>query len=145
MTLLGRIGGGLPPGYMWRVEALTQVGSEKNKELDNQAQRQHLVEQVQELARSEQPSSQQTVDVKAIENFFELRDKGGVLNGINIRLFFGVHHGTRTIVVLGLCKKQNNGPTPQGDIVRMRKRWRDALVILDSKHAAAEATKGKTL
>lgn len=144
MDLLGRIGGGPPPGYRWNVEADNRVYSEQRKELDNEAQRQHLQEQVQELARSEQPSSPLTVDVRPIETFFELRDKGGVLNGINIRLFFGIHHSTKTIVLLGICKKQNNGPTPMGDRIRMRKRWRDASAVLDTIDAA-ELNKGRSL
>lgn len=46
---------------------------------------------------------------------------------INVRVFFGIDHTARTLVVLGVIKKQNDGPTPIGDKVRMRRRWRKYL------------------
>lgn len=44
---------------------------------------------------------------------------------MNIRVFFGVDSASRALIVLGVIKKQNNGPTPLGDKVRMRRRWRN--------------------
>ncbi|HEY1785292.1 MAG TPA: hypothetical protein VGG30_07065 [Pirellulales bacterium] len=41
-----------------------------------------------------------------------------------MRIFYGVDKQRRQIVVLGLIKKKNNGPTLLGDKVRMRRRWR---------------------
>ncbi len=58
------------------------------------------------------------------EDYFEIRDKGGILHKINVRLFFFVHKPTRHIVVLGAIKKENNGPTPIGDRLTMRRRRR---------------------
>lgn len=62
--------------------------------------------------------------VREIEFFYEIRDKGGVLRKLNVRVFFFVRKETRTIVVLGAIKKENNGPTPTGDRVSMRRRMR---------------------
>jgi hypothetical protein len=84
----------------------------------------HLELQVKELAREAEPTACETVDVRAIEDFYEIRDKGGVLGKANIRVFFGVDHKRRALIVLGVIKKQNDGPTPLGDKVRMRRRWR---------------------
>jgi len=53
-----------------------------------------------------------------------LRDKGGILGNINLRIFFHVDRVARAVVILGVIKKQNDGPTPFGDKIRMRYRQR---------------------
>jgi hypothetical protein len=84
----------------------------------------HLAMQMRELAACEEPTSCETVDVKAIEDFYEIRDKGSPFGGANVRLFFGVDKANRCLVPLGTIKKQNDGPTLLGDKIRMRDRWR---------------------
>jgi len=64
------------------------------------------------------------VDVDQIEDFHELREKGGILGNKNVRIFFGINKGDRTILILGGFKKENNGPTPGGVKITMRRRWR---------------------
>ena len=65
-----------------------------------------------------------TIDIRPVEDYYELRDKGGILRRLNVRVFFFVHKPTRTIVALGTIKKENNGQTPIGDKVTMRRRKR---------------------
>lgn len=121
-----RVGGGPPPGYLWSVGILDVAYADSAEEL-SPAQYQHLAVQFRELAHQHEPSRPITEDVRPIEDFFELRDKGGPLGRINVRVFFGIDHEARTIVVLGVIKKQNDGPTPFGDKVTMRRRWRKYL------------------
>jgi hypothetical protein len=116
-------GGGPPPGYLWRVLVFDNAYREAMSFLKAYQYR-HLALQVQELAREQDPSHSETVDVQPIEDFHELRDRGGVLANLNVRVFFGIDKSSRDIVVLGAINKQNNGPTPKGDKVRMRRRWR---------------------
>ena len=119
-----RQGGGPPPGYRWTVGIL-DAAFEESCDLLTKAGHQHLALQVKELAGQDDPTHSETVDVKPIETFHELRDKGGPLGSLNVRLFFGVDHHSRNLIVLGVIKKQNNGMTPIGDKVRMRRRWRE--------------------
>lgn len=65
-----------------------------------------------------------TASVRAIEDFHELRDKGGILGGMNVRVFFYLDKDHDAIVILGAIKKQNDGPTPVGDKKRMARRKR---------------------
>lgn len=116
-------GGGPPPGYRWNVEVLDQAFSEAMAFL-NGDQYDHLARQVRELARHDDPTHSQTIDVRPIEDFHELRDKGGILKRINARVFYLTHKPSRTIVILGAIKKENDGPTPAGDRIRMRRRKR---------------------
>lgn len=113
-------------GYRWNVGIIDSVYGEARAFLDA-AQYRHLALQVQELARQDDPTHSQTVDVRLIERFHEIRDKGGVLGRLNVRVFFGVDHDARSMIVLGAIPKQNDGPTPLGDKVRMRRRWRKYL------------------
>lgn len=58
---------------------------------------------------------------------FELRDKGGILGKINVRVFDFVSRSNRAIVILGTFSKQNDGPTPPGDLWRIKKRMKRYL------------------
>jgi hypothetical protein len=118
-----RIGGGPPPGYLWNVVILAQVHHEAMKFLDVD-QYAHMAALVRELARQDDPTHVETVDVRPVEAFHEVRDKGGILGGLNVRVFYCLDRGSRRIVVLGAIKKENDGPTPLGDKVRMRGRMR---------------------
>lgn len=109
-----KIGGGYDPGYLWNVEVLSQAYSEARQFL-SESQYKHLSRQFRELARQEDPTHSETIDVRAIENFFELRDKGGILRKINARVFFACIKEYRTIIVLGAMKKENEGSIPPGD------------------------------
>jgi len=109
--------------FLWNAWILTCSQDEATRFLSN-AQYEHLAQQVQTLAEEISPSHSQTCRVDAIEDFFELRDWGGVLHPFNVRVFFGIDRNRTAIVVLGVLQKQNNGPTPVGDRLRMRRRWR---------------------
>ena len=101
-------GGGPPPGYQWTVLVLNRAKVEIENAF-NDCQYQHLVHQVKELAQQESPSHSPVHSIDAIEDFHELREKGGVLNAVNARIFFGIDHTTNSIVILGGIRKQNNG------------------------------------
>ena len=118
-------GQGMPPGYAWSVWILDMAFDEAMGFLNPQ-QYQHLALQMQDLATHDDPTHSLTLSVKAMagEDFHELRDQGGVLGGMNVRVFYGIDKDSRAIVVLGCIKKQNDGRTPQGDLIRMRRRWR---------------------
>lgn len=118
-----KAGGGRPPGYSWGVLILDRAHDEARGFLSDD-QYHHMSCQVRELASQDDPTHCTTVDVRPIEDFYEIRDKGGVLGKLNVRVFFLVDKGTRNLVILGAINKQNDGHTPNGDRVRMRVRAR---------------------
>lgn len=126
-----RIGVGIPP-YQWSVWILDLAYDEAMKFLD-ESQYAYLSEQMRELAREKDPTHSQLLSVDAIEDFHELREKGGVLGKTNVRVFFamdkrktaGVDH--HAIVVLGAVKKETEGKTPEGDRIRIKRRLRKYL------------------
>lgn len=116
-------GGGPPPGYSWHIGVLDWCHKEAIERLTTH-QCSHIRDQVKDLASEESPSQSKTVDVRPIEDFHELRDKGGVLGNLNVRVFFFIDSERRTLVVLGVIVKKNDGATLVGDKHRMRRRLR---------------------
>ncbi len=116
-------GDGDPPGYRWNVVILDQAFEEAMAFLD-EGQYTHLANQVRELARQNDPTHSDAIDVKPVEGFYEISDKGGVLQKINVRVFYFIRKESRSIVVLGTIKKENNGKTPTGDRIQIRRRRR---------------------
>jgi|SRR5271166_2287609 len=124
---------GPPPGYQWNVDILDRAFGEVMSFLDK-AQYEHISAQVKELARQEDPTHSDTVDVLPIEEFHEIRDKGGILHKINVRIYFFVQKLARKVVVLGAIKKENDGATAVVDRVRMRRRMRACVENPQSNH-----------
>ena len=59
--------------------------------------------------------------------FYELRNKGGILGKINLRIFFSVHDERKLILILGSFNKKNDGSTPAHVVGRIRNRLEEAL------------------
>jgi hypothetical protein len=116
-------GGGPPPGYEWNVWIL-DAAFEDAMDFLSPLQYEHMAELVRDLATHSDPTQSDALSLDKIETFHELRDWGGVLCGLNVRLFYGVDKKSRGIVVLGIIAKKNNGATLVPDRVLMRNRWR---------------------
>ncbi len=119
-----RVGQTAPAGtYQWTVFILSWAYDEARKILDAD-QYEYAVSQIMVLATEADPTHSVLCSVDAIEDFYELREKHGVLGKINLRVFFHLDRERRAIVLLGAFKKENNGPTPDGTRVTMRRRKR---------------------
>jgi hypothetical protein len=116
-------GGGPPPGYRWTVLILDDSFQETMTFL-TEDQYQHVRMQFQEMAREIDPTHSKTASVDAVEDFHEFRDKGGILGGINIRVYFFLHKPTSSLVVLGAINKKKDGQTPNAVRIRMARRKR---------------------
>lgn len=118
--------------YLWDVWILDLAFQEAMKFLDED-QYGHVAAQVREMAREFDPSHSVTASVDAIEDFYELREKGGPLGKINVRVFFFLdkrvigRKRNHAIVILGAIKKENQGQTPKGDKIRIGRRLRKYL------------------
>jgi hypothetical protein len=117
-------GGGRAPGFEWHVGLLGMVFREAvDLELTSTAY-EHLKQQIRDLAGHLDPTHSPTLDLRPVEDFHELKDKGGPLGRAAVRVFYGIDHAKRAIIILGVTKKQNDGKTPLVDLIRMRRRWR---------------------
>jgi len=111
---------------VWNVDVLDCAHQEAIAFLSEE-QHACLRELVKELARWPEPSNQPLIDVRRVADVFEIRDKGGLLGKINVRIFFCIDHDTRTIAVLSVINKKNDGPTPKVDKIRATSRRRRYL------------------
>lgn len=116
-------GKGPPPGYRWHVLSLNFAYRDARRLLDDD-QYYYIAEQVLDLAAQIDPTHPEGLSVDAVDDFFELRERGGILNGLNVRIFFAIDDVRQAIVVLGVIHKQNNGPTPIADKIRINRRLR---------------------
>ncbi len=110
--------------------AYLEVAAKEAKGILDAGQYEHVVRQFDDLAKHENPRLSDTLDLKAIEAFHELRDKGGILGRINLRVFYVVFDEKKMICVLGCYKKEDDGQVPSYIKTRIRNRLRLARSML---------------
>lgn len=111
-------------GYLWSVYYLS-VAREEAMAFLNDGQYAHAADLVRALASEADPTHPATVTVEAVEELYELKDKGGILGKINLRVYFTVSPKEKAIVVLGAIKKEAEGQTPAWVKIRIRNRlWK---------------------
>lgn len=71
-----------------------------------------------------QPLTCPTVDIAKMTTFWELKDKGGPLGKINLRVFLLVDSARKAIVVLGIHKKEDEDQLRSSVIERIERRVR---------------------
>lgn len=121
----------VPGDRKWSPAYLEQAADDARAFL-NEAQYEHAVRQVLQLCEEDDPTHPVLSDVDAVEDFHELRDKYGILGKINLRIFFWLCKEHRTLVVLGACKKGNQGQTPDRIVKRIKHRKRRVEQLLPS-------------
>lgn len=114
-------GGGEPP-YLWNVLIVKRAKKDAEKTL-SEIESEHIKDQIRELARSKDPARPATLSVESIGDFYELREKGGPLGKKNVRVYFSIV-GTKSIVILGVYKKEEDGKTPPYMVELMSTRLR---------------------
>jgi len=112
---------------LWNL-AYGDAAAKEGRAILDDAQYTHVREQFELMAEFENPRSVQVLDVQPIDDFFELRDKGGILRKLNLRVYFGILEESRTIVVVGCYKKEEDSKLPVHVRLRMKNRLRIAKV-----------------
>lgn len=115
------------PGFLQHAE-------NEGKKLLNEPQYAHAVQSVLRLCEEDDPTHPTPLsDVKSIDEFYELRDKHGVLGKINLRIFFALFKKERALVVLGVWNKKNQNQTPPRIVKRMKWRKRTAESLIQAQ------------
>lgn len=84
----------------------------------------HVADQLMELGRSTDPSKCTTLNIAKIGNCWELKEKGGPLGKINLRVFFYVDDMNGTIIVLRVHKKEDEAQLRRSVVVRIERHLR---------------------
>ncbi len=119
-------GGGPPPGYRYTV-LIPDVAYDEAIGFLRPDQYSHAAEMVKDLAAQDDPTHSPSQRVEAIDDYHELKDKGGILGKINLRVFFYVDKARSVLLVLGAINKNIEGQTPRSVRIRMRRRLRKYL------------------
>jgi len=85
----------------------------------------HLADQLKDIASTDEPTKSSTVEIAPIGGFWELKDKGAILRKLNVRVFFVTDtEEPRSIIVLGVHKKEDEGQLRRSVVVRIERRLR---------------------
>jgi hypothetical protein len=98
--------------HAWVVVALDVAKAEGRKIL-SAVQYEHIKEILQRLVDFGDKEELSDLSIEQIGSFWELREKGGVLGRINLRVYFGTLPEDWELVVAKTYKKEDNGKTPQ--------------------------------
>lgn len=110
----------------WRIGYLDVVKKEAQKHLTDE-QYAHVIGLIEELACEDDPTKSQTQHVEKIENFYELKDKGGILGKINVRVYFILIPEQKLVLTLKFDKKEQDGKPSRHAVTSVRNRLRQAL------------------
>ena len=114
--------GSSDPPFRWSIGIL-QLAFEEAMAVLTDGQYRHVALQFQELARQESMTRSETISIDKIDSYYELREKGGILGNINLRVFYGIDDARKCGIVLGVFHKKNDGATPVPVRHRMSLRW----------------------
>ena len=119
-------GTGPPPAYTSTV-LIPDVAFREAMAFLTTVQYQHAAGLIKDVATEGDPTHSVTQSVDAIEGYHELRDKGGILGKINLRIFFYVDKKRFVLLILGAINKKNEDQTPKSVRIRMKRRLRQYL------------------
>lgn len=113
----------------WAVVVLRAAKTEGQKILTD-AQYNHVVSVLQRLVDFPDREELADLDIKHIDgDVYELREKGGVLQRINLRVYFAALKKRREIVVLKTYKKEQDRQVPRYVLVGVEDRLDDYLAL----------------
>jgi len=118
-------------GAAWSLAYLKAAANEGHGFL-SEIQYDHAVDLFESLAFEPDPTHPKVaIDIQPHGEFYELRDKGGVLRKINLRVYFIlVDKPTKTIVVIGSYKKEDEAQTPKHIVIKMKNRAKHVRTLL---------------
>lgn len=96
-----------PTTGTWGVIVLDAAYREAIKVLGTGAKYDHAKGLVRELASHLDPTHSESVDVVAVYEFFEIRDWGGILYPVNLRIYLHVDYKNHRIVILCVDDKKS--------------------------------------
>lgn len=119
------------PPLLWTVKYWPPVIEDAS--FLNSQQYWHVADQISEIARETEPCRCPTAEIEKIGDFWELKDKGGPLGKINLRVFFLVNAALKEIVILGVHKKEDERQLRRSVVVRIERRMRHYFRGIEGK------------
>lgn len=106
-------------GINWQTVVVLSVANAEGRDFLTDVQYLHAVDLVRQLVGFGVQRFETSLTIEKIQDFWELKDKGGVLGKINLRVYFAHVVDRNEIVVLSAYKKEDNGKAPGHILVRL--------------------------
>jgi hypothetical protein len=87
----------------------------------------HVKDQIKQLVGFGRQEFESQLRIEKFGEFWELKEKGGVLGKKNIRVYFKYHEEANEVVVLSTYKKEDDGQAPDHIRIRLKNRWKRYL------------------
>jgi hypothetical protein len=121
----------------WQTVVVLSVAKAEGRDFLTEVQYLHIVDLIKQLVGFGAKQFKTALTIEKIQEFWELKDKGGVLRKLNVRVYFAHVVERNEIVVLSTYKKEDDGKAPAHILVRLRNRLRAYL--------AGELAAGKSI
>ncbi len=101
------------------------IAAKEGREFLTPGQYRHVSDLVKQLVGFGRREFDSHLVYRQVGEFWELKDKGGTLGKINVRVYFKFDDKKNEIVVLSAYKKEDDGAVPKHILIRIRNRWRN--------------------
>ena len=110
----------------WTVVVLG-VAKKEGRKILSKTQYDHIVDVLKRLVDFGDKEKLADVRIERIRSFFELKEKGGVLGRINLRVYFGTAPNDRELIVAMTYKKEDDGRPPPHIVILVEDRLEEYL------------------
>jgi len=84
----------------------------------------HVTDLIKQLVGFGQRKFETLLRIEQFHDFWELKDKGGVLGKKNIRVYFAIDDDANEVIILHFANKKNEGSPPRHLKVKLKNRLR---------------------
>jgi hypothetical protein len=113
-----------PKVQQWQKVVVLELPRREAREFLTIGQYVHVTDFVKQLVGFGRRAYDMTMRISPLGDFWELKEKGGLLGRINVRVYFAHVKENNEIVVLSTFKKEDDGQAPSYIIYRLRNRLR---------------------
>lgn len=107
-----------------QVVAVLAVAKKEARGFLSAGQYLHMTDLVKQLTGFGIRHFESNLRIEPFGDFWELKDKGGVLGRLNVRVYFAHVDARNEVVVLSTYKKEDDGPAPTHIMYRLKNRLR---------------------
>lgn len=109
-----------------RLQAVVVLGkaAKEGREILSEGQYLHVKDLLRQLVGFAAREFESNLTLASFEEFWELKEKGGILGKINLRVYFMFNQAGNEIVVLHTYKKEDEGSPPPDLKIKLRNRWK---------------------
>ena len=111
------------PRAPWQTVVVLPIVAKEGWDELTPGQYQHVKDLLKQLVGFGRREYESNLTIAPFGEFWELKEKGGVLGRKNIRVYFRFDSEANEVVVLHTYKKEDDGQAPPHIMIRLKNRW----------------------